>query len=93
MPGETHYVGWDSDGVKAPFKASSARCDERAPRDAALGDPGIDGDTAVHRSRAAGEGFGDRAPWFEIDPGMTDLVMPAAMSIAANFGAGGLGGL
>jgi hypothetical protein len=52
-----------------------------------------DGDTAVHRSRAARGEFGDRAPWSEIDPRLTDLVTPAAMSIAANFDAGGLGGL
>jgi hypothetical protein len=53
---------------------------------------GYDGDTAVHRSTAARGEFGDRAPWSEIDPRLTDLVMPAAMSKAANLNAGGRGG-
>jgi len=93
MPGETHQVGYDDDSVSASFQASRGRCDVEASRGATLSDRDIDGDTAVHRSRAAGEEFGDRAPWSEIDPGPTDLVMSAAMSIAANFNAGGHGGL
>jgi hypothetical protein len=62
-------------------------------RDATLTDPAIDDDATVHRSRAAGEEFGDRATWSEIDPGLVDVVMPAAVSMAANFDSGGHGGL
>ena len=43
---------------------------------------GYDGDTAVHRSRAARGEFGDRAPWSEIDPRLTDLVMPGIDGVA-----------
>ena len=93
MPGETHQVDYEGNSVSASFQALRARCDVEAARDATLADRDIDGDTAVNRSRAAGEESGDCAPWFEIDLGMTDLVMPAAMSIAVNFDAGGLGGL
>jgi hypothetical protein len=93
MPGETHQVGYGGDSVSASFQASRARCDVEASPDATLEDRDIGGDMAVHRSRAAGEESCERGPWFEIDPRLTDLVMAAAMSKAANFDAGGLGGL
>ena len=84
MPGKTHQVGYDSDSVLASFQAL---------RDATLTHPAIDDDATVHRPRAACEEFGDRATWSEIDPGLVDVVMPAAVSMAANFDSGGHGGL
>jgi hypothetical protein len=93
MPGETHQVDYDGDSVSASFQALRACCDVEASPDATLADRDIGGDTAVNRSRAAGEEPGDRAPWSEIGPRLTDLVTPAAMSKAANVHAGGHGGL
>ena len=92
MPGETHQVDYDGDGVSASFQALRARCDVEVARNATLADRDIGGDMAVHRSRAAGEESCDRGSWFEIDPRLTDLVMPAAMPMAANLNAGGRGG-
>jgi hypothetical protein len=92
MPGETHQVDYDGDSVSASFHALRARCDVEAARDATLAERDIDDDMAVNRSRAADEEPGDRTPWSEIGPRLTDLVTPAAMSKAANLNAGGRGG-
>jgi hypothetical protein len=79
MPGETHQVDYDGDSVSASFQALRARYDVEAARDATLADRDIDGRV-------------DRAPWSEMDPSLTDQVMPDAVSMAAILGSGGRGG-
>lgn len=91
MPGETHQVGYD-DSVSASFQTSRACYGVEAARGAALPDRAVDGDTPVHRSSMAGEGFGDHASWSEIDLRLTDLVMLDAVPMAAALGPEGRGG-
>jgi hypothetical protein len=61
--------------------------------DVTLADFGIDCGGALDLWSAPLDEFGDRAPWSAFPRRSVDLVMPAAVSIDANFGAGGHGGL
>ena len=94
MPGQTHQVDDDGDSVSPSFHALRARCGREAPRDATLADRGGGSSSGggASRPRAASEGFGDRALRADIDPRLTDLVMPDAVPAAVTFGPGGRGG-